>query len=253
MTKADRPASMGEPTRYFFVHLQKTGGTALFQRLRDCFGPAAVYPRPDLDGGVEAVTEVDRMVEAFATRRNELRVMTGHFPLCAVDVLDAPFKTFTVLRDPVERTLSLLRRRSVADERFRDLELEAIYADESLQPIIRNHMVKMLSLTTDEMTEAPLLATVPFDDARLEVAKENLAQRIDVFGLQDHFEDFCSDLEVSFGWDLGSPRFANRTPPRAVSDELRQLIAADNSLDVELYAFATRALSERTARQVRRA
>ena len=29
---------MGEPERFFFVHLQKTGGTALFQRLREGFG-----------------------------------------------------------------------------------------------------------------------------------------------------------------------------------------------------------------------
>ena len=29
---------MSDPPRFFFVHLQKTAGTALFQRLRDHFG-----------------------------------------------------------------------------------------------------------------------------------------------------------------------------------------------------------------------
>ena len=60
-----------------------------------------------------------------------------------------------------------------------------IYEDESLQVIIRNHMVKMLSLTPDEMTTSPLLARVSFDEARLEAAQDNLEQRVDVFGFQD--------------------------------------------------------------------
>ena len=29
---------------WFFVHLQKTAGTALLQRLRDAFGDEAIYP-----------------------------------------------------------------------------------------------------------------------------------------------------------------------------------------------------------------
>jgi len=72
--------------------------------------------------------------------------------------------------DPVERTLSLLRRRRAADDRFLGRELEDIYADPDLQHIIRNHMVKMLSLTVDEMGPTPLAQPVAFDAARLDRA-----------------------------------------------------------------------------------
>jgi len=241
---------MGEPQRYFFVHLQKTGGTALFQRLRDSFGASAVYPTPEDQVGAQAVTDVDYLVDRFRTHRDELRVVTGHFPLCTVEVLGEPFTTLTVLRDPVERTLSLLRRRKMVEERFRGLELEEIYADASLHDIIRNHMVKMLSLTPDEMTATPLLAPVAFDEARLELAKHNLERRIDEFGFQERFEDFCGHIATRFEWDLGPARFANRTPHRPVADELRQRIAADNRMDVELFRFARQLDEERRRGQV---
>lgn len=233
------------PERFFFVHLQKTGGTALFQRLRDSFGPAAVYPRPDDASGPTAVLDVDHLMEDLRLHGDQIQLITGHFPLCLVDLLDGPTTTFTVLREPVERTLSLLRRRQQVEARYDGWSLEAIYDDPDLLPIIRNHMVKMLSMTPEEMTATPLVASVSFDQARLERAKEQLVERIDLFGLQTDFERFCTSLEARFGWDLGPPRFANRTPPQPVADALRDRIAEDNRIDGELYRFAEQLYADR--------
>ena len=80
-----------------------------------------------------------------------MRLVAGHFPLCLTDVLGVPFHVFTVLRDPVERTLSLLRRtkESVATP---DTTLEEFYADPTrFEGRIKNHMVKMLSVTIEEI------------------------------------------------------------------------------------------------------
>lgn len=233
--------------RFFFVHLQKTGGTALFQRLRHCFGAAAVYPRPEDDSGPTAVLDVGHLVDDLRAHGEEVSVITGHFPLCVVDVLEGPFATFTVLRDPVERTLSLLRRRQRADEHFEGWTLDAIYDEPSLRPIIWNHMVKMLSMTPAEMTTTPLVAEVALTPSHLERAQQNLAERIDVFGFQEDFDELCAALETRFGWDLGPARVANRTPPQPVPAALRDRIAEDNQLDVELYAFAERLHADRRA------
>jgi hypothetical protein len=230
--------SSSSQRRFFFVHLQKTGGTALFQRLREHFGARAVYPTPDERGDVRAVTDLDFLMDRMRVHGEEVRVVTGHFPLCITELLGGSFATFTVLRDPVERTLSLLRRRQNGEERFEDWSLEDIYTDDSMRDIIRNHMVKMLSLTVDELDSAPLVMAVEFDRARLDRAKENLRKRIDVFGLQEHFDDFCADISSRFEWDLGTPRFANRTDSAPVSDSLRERIAEDNTIDCELYEFA---------------
>ena len=234
-----------ENPRFLFVHLQKTGGTALFQRLREHFGPRCVYPTPDEQGDMRAVTDLDFLVERLRVHGDDVRVVTGHFPLCTTELVGGGFTTFTVLRDPVERTLSLLRRRQNAEERFQGRTLEDIYTDDSLRDIIRNHMVKMLSLTVDEVTSAPLVMAVEFDQARLERAKANLRDRIDVFGLQEHFEEFCADISNRFDWNLGAPRFANRTQSAPVSDALREQIAEDNSMDRELYDFGRQLWEER--------
>ena len=98
-----------EPRRWFFVHIQKTAGTALWRRLKNQFDPAAVYPGPGDGEPPRTVLSVDHLLERWHARRGEIRIVTGHFPLCTTELLDAPLVTMTILRDPVERTLSQLR------------------------------------------------------------------------------------------------------------------------------------------------
>jgi hypothetical protein len=230
-----------EPERFFFVHLQKTGGTALFRRLRHHFGLRGVYPMPEYQGSPETSLGIDALVARFARHRDEIRVVTGHFPLCTVDLLPARFTTFTVLREPVARTLSFLRHQRKEEPRFRDAPLSEIYADPVCREgLIRNHMVRMLSLEKDEMTDGALTPIV-VDRGRLDAAKRNLSERIDATGLQEDLDGFCDALAARFGWDLGPPQLANRTAHRdrdEASPDLRARIADDNAMDVELYRFA---------------
>jgi hypothetical protein len=227
-----------EPQWFFFVHLQKTGGTALFRRLRHQFGTAGVYPMPQYQGSPESVLDVDVLVERFARHRHEIRVVTGHFPLCTIDRLGVPFTTFTVLRDPVERALSFLRHQRKEEPRFQGASLEDIYEDPVCRDgLIRNHMVRMLSLRLDEMTDGAL-TPIAADEDRLAAACDALERRVAVVGVQERFEEFCDVLVSRFGWQLGRPQFANRTPPMEVSDDLRRRIARDNGLDRRLYHFA---------------
>src|SRR4051794_31249880 len=114
--------------RFFFVHVHKTAGTSLFARLQRHFAPNEIYPD---DSDVASVAPgsplprltptllVSHLVERYRLRRDEIRVVAGHFPLQTTELLGDPFVTFTVLRDPVARTMSALRRlqeRSPADQ-----------------------------------------------------------------------------------------------------------------------------------------
>ena len=100
-----------EPHRYFFVHVMKTAGGALRKRLIHHFGEAAVYPTRVLDGtSLEPYVLIERVHERLQARGDQIRVITGHFPLRAAEELDGPLTTLTLLRDPVERTLSYLRQ-----------------------------------------------------------------------------------------------------------------------------------------------
>jgi hypothetical protein len=223
-------------TRYFFLHIQKTAGTSLWRRLHHTFDESQLYPGPADDKVPDRTLVPEYLVERFAARRDEIRVVTGHFPLCTTELLDAEFRTFTVLRHPVERTISVLQHHRDLTPADRDLPLEEIYDDPVRQLMVRNHMIKMVGLRLDEMTDGAL-TDIEFDLARLDRAKRRLSE-IDVVVIQPRFEQFCAALETRFGWDLGPSQKANRSTPVDVSDALRERIADDNRLDIEFYEFA---------------
>lgn len=226
----------GEPERFFFVHLQKTAGTALWRRLREQFSPEQLYPGPGDGDPPDTVLHPEHLVARWRARRDEIVVVTGHFPLCTVELLDAPFRTFTLLREPVERTLSYLRHHREQTPDDRDRSLAEIYDDPVRFELVHNHMTKMLSLEVAEMTNGAL-SPVEFDDARLARAQERLAA-VDVVGFQEEFDHFCAELTDRFGWDLGKDRFMNRSAPADVPAGLRERIERDNASDVALYAWA---------------
>jgi Sulfotransferase family len=233
--------------RFFHVHVQKTAGTSLRRRLQHHFGERAVYP--DASDGiekVEAVISIEHLQERYRVRRDEIRLVTGHFPLCTAEILGDEFTTLAVVRDPVERTLSYLRhqRRDLPEDR--DKRLDEIYDDPwRFHGVVHNHMVKMFSLTPEEAT-AWMMTHVEFPPERLERAKEGLAS-VDVLGLQERFDEFCDELSRRFGWDLGAPKSDNLGERDEVSDAFRARIAEDNAMDIELYEFARRLYEERRA------
>jgi len=228
-----------DPQRFFFVHVQKTAGTTLLIRLGEQFAPEQIYP-DDTDGdkfGNMPQMNVDHLLERWPTRRDDVRVIAGHFPLCTTELLGEPFTTFSVLREPVERTLSYLRHHRKLTPADQHLSLEEVYEDpDRMSRFIHNHMVKMFGMTAEEMT-GWVMTNIEFGPEHLQRAKERLAG-IDVVGLQEDFETFCQELERRFDWDLGPSVVANDTPHEVVSDAFRARIAAENAMDVELYEYA---------------
>ena len=219
------------------MHLQKTAGTALIMRMRRHFGRPAIYPDESAKGDVAAVISVDHLRRRWQACAGAYRVVTGHFPLCTTELLGGDFTTFTVLRDPVERTLSYLRHHRQLTPADADRPLEEICEDPfRYDAMVHNHMVKMFSLRTAEMTDG-MLTPVEFTPERLVDAKERLAS-VDVVGVQDHFEEFCDELSARFGWRLGEPMHANRTVPERVPSSFRNRIERDNATDLELYEYA---------------
>src|SRR5919106_254253 len=242
-------SSSEEPRRYFFVHMQKTAGIALRRGLINHFGERAVYPTRGVDGKdpTKLVTSVDHLRERLGARGGEIEVITGHFPLCAVDLLEGRYTTLTLLREPVARTVSYLSHHRKEERADRHKSLEEIYDDPfRFKGFVQNHMTKMLSLTPAEMTDG-MLTPMELDRGHLERAQEALAG-IDAVGLQERFDDFFDLLAARFGWRLGAPQTLNRTDPVDVPQSFRDRIAEENALDVELYEFAEELVASRSPR-----
>lgn len=238
---------MSEPERYFFCHLQKTGGTSLQMALRKQYGPRAVYPLPEHRKDVRSQMDVDFLRDVFEREGDRIRIVTGHFPLCTTELLGVPFRTFAVLREPLDRTLSFLRHQARLDPRWTDVPLPEAYGHPPiLHALIHNHMVKMLGLTVAEMDRGVATMT-QFDEGHLERACAAL-DAMDVVGIQQDMAGFYRRLEERFGWSLGTELRANATEPSAPIDEVFEArILRDNALDVRLYEYTVDLVARRQA------
>ncbi len=236
-----------EPTRYFVVHLQKTAGTTLRDRFRATFPDAAIYPNAS-DGPDKrlSVISLAHLLERWNARRDEIRLVAGHFSVSTVELLDADFVTLSILREPVDRTLSYLRHQKRLNRDDRDKSLEEIYDDPfRFNGLVRNHMVRMFSIGAGEMGPGDgILTDVGDSQERLERARDAVAN-LDAFGLQPRFEEFWSEFASRQGLVLGEPLRSNATEPEDAPTNLIERIRSDNALDVALYDFAEQLYSAR--------
>lgn len=245
----------------FFIHVMKTGGTTVFRYLRENFELDQLYPYRkldiQLDGDVVDLNHHLRLPYLLGLseeRRRQIRVYSGHFPSVTPELLGGDFLTVTILRDPVERTISLLRQLTRAtqwldptDRPPLELPLEEVYHHPAVfEPLIHDHQTKVFSMRASDQPDS-YRDVMDVDEKRLALAKRNLMQ-VDVLGLTEGYDDFLDDLGSRTGWHLQRGLQKNAAPredaPRVV-DSLRRRIAADNAMDVELYSFAKDLLGQR--------
>ena len=229
-----------EPTRFFVAHLQKTAGTTLRDRFRATLPEHTIYPNAS-DGRDKRISVISlgHLLERWRARREEIRLVAGHFPLSTTELLDADFVTLSILREPVDRTLSYLRHQKKLNRDDRELPLEAIYDDPfRFNGLVRNHMVRMFSIGAAEMERGDgVLTDTPDTPERLERAKQAV-WGLDGYGLQSRFEEFWDVFAPRYGLEIGEPQRSNATEPEDAPKSLIRRIEADNALDVELYDFA---------------
>jgi len=221
----------------FFVHIMKTGGTSLLFNLIEHFGAGEVYPDPAVDTDkMTAYSDVAYMLNVPESRRRRFRAYSGHFPYVATKLLPGPFVTLTVLRDPVDRTVSYLKQcRGL--EQFHDCSLEQIY-DDAWQFLLamHNYQARVFSLTADDVPLSVMNA-IEVDDGRLALAQANLAE-IDELGLLERYGEFAAGVSERFGWP-SKPWTQRRVGGDGdASRALRRRIVADNAADIEFYEYA---------------
>jgi len=238
--------------RFFFVHVMKTAGTTFVRQLRRQFPDEAIYPCPGLDWtaptDVEAYINVPRLLAVPPARRAQIQVFTGHFPFMARDLLDPQLVTLTVLREPVARTISILKQCKRREDRFRDATLEEVYDDRrTYRFFVENHQTKVFALAPED-NEVAVNCGLTIDDARFARACENL-ERVDVVGLTERYDDFVGAVRERFGWwpeGVDLDERANVSGGDAtVRAEFRERILADNAYDVRFYELARRIVDAR--------
>jgi hypothetical protein len=232
---------------FFFIKLMKAAGGTLLQQILANYGRERVYPYEEYDPDLETANyDIEYLTRLPVERRDAISVFTGHFPFVAVELLGMELTTITILRHPVERTLSYLRHCKRHHEQHRDLPLEEIYDDPFFfSCFIENHQAKQFAFTAEDRPQT-YMDVLDVDSARLELAKANLA-KVDIVGLQERFDRLLEELHDRYGWTVArvTDRNVSRGEDKGVAESFRRRIAADNAADMEFYEFARKLCVQR--------
>lgn len=227
----------GPDNRWFFVHVMKTGGNTVRELLNRNLDRRHLYPNPSDQPRTRAKVHLPFLRDLPAERLDEIHVFTVHMPWCATQLLPYPTSTMTVLREPVERTVSWLRQRQRLHEP--GTPFEVLYDDPARLAYADEHQTRMFSAELDDGLEA-FTDPLPVDERRLELAKQRL-DATDIVGFQDDMEGFFATVCDRLGLDVRDAPARNVAEGSVeISPSLRQRIIDDNRYDLALYDYARR-------------
>ena len=253
-----------------YLHVPKTGGTTLRKvhiynnyRTDDRYTAEAYRGKPRLHDGIYYFpdgfynSEPDLSVPEIVRRalgRKGLRAVTGHFCFGIHRHVTGPSTYITLLRNPVDRIVSLyyhIRRWANPDPGLHD---EIISQGVSLDEFVTRFPLR--ELYNDQTRRISGREPEEGRRARLALnkAKVNLRQHFSVVGVTERFNETLILLRRSFGWtnDLRYyPKHVTRDRPSldALPPSSVAAIMERNESDLELHRFAMELLDEAIASQ----
>jgi hypothetical protein len=221
-----------------FLHVPKTAGTTLNRLIEweyDLFEMYSVDP-------VFFRWSAAHLRKLSKERLRKIRVFKGHMLFGLHEILPQPASYITVLRDPIERTLSAFYFIST-------YKLHPLYWKFKREKWTLEDFVRRLPR---ENVQCKIVAGSVYEDPCtteiFEQAKRNLDQHFSVVGLSERFEETLALMKLRFGWKLKSYTSFNVTRPRPKKQDLPQstldLITEKNSFDLMFYDYAARLFQE---------
>lgn len=228
--------------RYVFVHVMRTGGTSMRRLLWSRFPQERIYPNQaviEARGQYPEIGEVARHPPGFFRRFD---LVAGHYPYRVVDLLPGRPAVLTLLRHPVQRTLSHLRRAASTMPAFRGMDFHEILDGERFRAhFVEDYMTRYFSFRSPAERESVNLP-LPIDRSRLEDARRALDDCLWV-GITEQYQRSLDLLATMTDLRLSVPRHDNRSTHRGEVDEaLIRRIEELTQLDHELYEHARRRL-----------
>lgn len=212
----DRFATLLRPDRILVVHIAKTAGTSLRRMLQEEYGQRLVYPGD---------FHLNRLPNGWYPLGSEMlrdfhslpphNVLVGHFTAAMSDRLPVPYRTVAILREPIQRSLSMLNHHS----KTMNMPVAKLLDDPHfVSGAITDFQTRILG--ADGVCDPHEVTEV--DDKSLTRALERL-ETLDFVGLTEWFEDSCRIFDKRFGTRIS--RFHRRENVlRPEGDELAELI-----------------------------
>lgn len=225
-----------------FLHIPKAGGSTLGEYVyNQCCTPGASDDNPlnagvaYLDYGFIKDPELNIPQHAIdLLRRRDLRAVIGHFWFGLHEHITQPCRYITLLRDPVERVVSLYYFTKMQETM-------------SLEEFARNPPFREVD---NDQTRRIAGVNPPVGEctrATLDLARENLQRHFDVAGTTERMDETLAQLRVKLGWNrdvVSFPRNVNAARPQSstLTREAIEAVRARNELDYELWSYASELL-----------
>jgi hypothetical protein len=226
-----------------FIHIPKTAGTTLGTILRHHYG--AQFRRINTSGAHDAESLRERV--ATALEQPELRVVQGHISFGLWDRFPAGSRFATILRDPIECTLSHYSFLVQRTGKWRHDWLQPPSAELTLAECLGERSYIPDNLQT-RMLSGGVSVYDPLPPDALELAKRHLRDRFAYVATSERFDEFLALLNLELGWPTVAYDRARVTSGRRKRDELSreelELVLDSNALDSELHGYAGELLSE---------
>jgi hypothetical protein len=237
-----------------FIHIGKTAGTTLRAILQGVYNKEETYL---LYPGEPGYNDFNDFLALTEDQKRRIRLYCGHVAFGLHRRLSQSTTYITVLRDPVERTISnyyevkkVLNQRKKSAELYSDfhkaarMDLEEFVSSGIMSYLTFNHQVQMLANSRP-------MGQCSVDD--LDRAKEHLANSFSVVGLTERFDETIVLMNKIFGWQVRGYSKKNVGYTRSRAENLPEstlnLIREHNRLDLELYHFAEELFETQLAKQ----
>lgn len=266
----------------YFLHIPKTSGTTLTAYLDAHFLPSEIVGPKVWSQHLAQLGAAGR--SPFAKTMRGKRLVRGHFGRGVWRELDERPSTITMLREPLEKTLSMFHHMA-AERQWNNFATPDFYRepfslgavmDDERSLVLSNHQTRHLGVDIDVKAIArsqengraaslghPVPETVNLDplpqfwspdiggEDLLESALEYL-RTITFFGLQEYHQASVLLLADTLGWKPIKVAdrlmtIEGRPARRDFDDSVIEAVVANNALDVELYASARHLFLDRYA------
>jgi hypothetical protein len=229
------------PETIVLVHIQKTAGTTLRRILERRYPPESIY-HCYLKTNQEAR---DGFAQLPAEAKHRVRCVLGHVYFGFGELVPSPVTYLTILRDPVERILSLYHY--ILRQPDHRLHAEMTAQHTTLEEFVsRDDEVEVNNMQTRMI--AGYLGDGAVPPEMIAAAQANLENRFLLAGITERFDEFLMLINRELAWPREFFESKNVDPNRShrtnLPDSVVDTINAHNQLDLDLYAFADRRLDE---------
>ena len=222
---------MDTDTRLFFLHLPKAAGTTFKEVLY------RQYPFRQIawiDGSYHEES-VQRLINLPAAQRNLYNCVMGHFQYGLHAHFDGAYQYVTFLRDPVARTVSTyyhILNKSPHHNHHKALKQGEV----SLEAFVKQR----ISDETSNLQVRWISGEPVANEASLARAKENIERDFIFAGISEEFDRsvvmyaLAADCEKPLHYARKNEGVYKQEP---LKQRVRELIAEENALDIELYSW----------------